>query len=194
MNIGIIGGSFDPIHYGHIGMAMACLKSKMIDKVLLMPNGNPPHKDNCTPIYHRIEMVKRAIKAYNNIYLEDFEENNKEPNYTIDTFKILKIKYHPNNVFLIMGFDSFRNLYTWKDYKELISLAKFLILDRENGSIDEFIKLKNLYECEAFLVPMEKINISSSDIRSRYKNGTDCEGLIPNEVIDYIKSEGVYND
>ena len=192
MRIGILGGTFSPVHFGHIKMAEAVLESKVVDKVLFMVAGNAPHKKIETASgRHRYNMVKLICDG------ERFDcsdvELNKETNYTFDTLTEISAQNPENEYYFITGADMFLSLPKWYRADELMEKFKFIAIDREGS----FAKKKEQFEKVCFLADATVLNIKTPDIsstmvRQLIKNGGDVSGLIPKVVEDYIKENGLY--
>lgn len=180
--IGIFGGTFNPIHIGHLKMAEAAKKEYKLSCVYFIPCGVPPHKSNTKtcrgmsllPAKLRYEMVKKAIKGKKYFKILDIEIKKKTPAYTIDTIMSLK---GINNVkpYFLIGADEFENLKTWKGANNLANLVTFLVLPRPLKNI-KAPKIKNL---KWFLVHTKPINISSTQIREKIKKGESIRKFIP---------------
>ena len=192
MKIGIFGGTFSPVHYGHIMMAEEIVKSKIVDQVLFMVAGNPPHKKQATAEgKHRFNMVKLVCDG-NKLDCSDLELN-KQTNYTFDTLTELSAKNPENEYHFIMGADMFLSLPKWYRAEELMAKFKFIAIDRE-GSFEE---KKEQFEKVCSLADVTFLNIktpeiSSTMVRDLIKTGGDVSNLIPKAVEDYIKENGLY--
>ena len=173
---GIFGGTFNPVHIGHIKMAEAARKEYKLSKIYFIPCGVPPHsKVSLLPAKLRYEMVKKSIKGNKYFKILDIEIKKKRPAYTIETIKELYDKKHSvlstqySVLYFLIGADEFENLKTWKKCKELAKLVTFLVLPRPSKNI-KAPKIKNL---KWHLVHTKPVNISSSEIRERIKKKKD---------------------
>ena len=128
MKIGIMGGSFDPIHSGHIDMAEKCKKEFGLDKIMFLPSGDPPHKNNITPKEIRIEMVSAAIKNIDGFFLSRIEIDRRGKTYTYDT--ALELKETDDEYYFIIGGDSLNNLHNWFMAEELFKIMRFVVVDK----------------------------------------------------------------
>lgn len=194
--IAIFGGSFNPIHLGHLAVAEYTLKSCELKKIIFLPNANPPHKinDDIIPANHRFNMVALAIKDNEFYEISDYEMNKSEPSYTIDTIRHFK-KAYDADIFFIIGADSLYTLNKWKSYKELIKECSFIVADRNCGKGNNLSK--EIYEHEKKggriePVKMPKIDITSTLIRDKLLKGEDIKGYVPEAVKDYITKNGLY--
>ena len=194
--IGVFGGSFNPIHSGHLAVAQHALESCGMSKIIFLPNANPPHKinDNILCASHRFNMVSLAIKGNDNFEISDYEMNKQGPSYTIDTIRHFK-KIYNAEIFFIIGADSLYTLNKWKSYKELVKECSFIVADRNctQGSnllreICEHEKKGGRIE----LIKMPKIDITSTFIRDKLLKGENIKGYVPEAVRNYITQNGLY--
>jgi len=183
--IGIFGGSFNPIHMGHIKMANLAIKKLDLDRLYIVPLGIPSHRgsNNLVSGYDRMNMIKLICLKYKKFYPCDYEINSKEVSYTYDT--LLKIiEKHPNSpIYEIIGEDSAEYLTSWKNYEEMIHLCKFVFFKRKGYSSNA----DGLLTIEAPL-----FNISSTLIREKIKNNESLENYLTPEVEKYIKKNKLY--
>lgn len=199
-NIGIMGGTFNPIHNGHILLAKKAYAQFSLDKILFIPAGNPPHKDNAGIIdgRHRLNMVKSAISGIDYFECLDIELAKKTKSYSYETLASLKEMYPDTNLFFIMGADSLFQFESWKNPEEIVKLAT-LVVARRNGinitSFENQIKrLSKKYSCEILTVDMEDTPISSSDIRMMVANLEPICDIVPSKVCEYILLNDLYRD
>src|SRR5690554_814577 len=132
--IGILGGTFDPIHYGHLISAQWSMESFSLDRILFIPTGSPPHKQEKEVLSadHRYQMILLAIKDHPHFQISTIELTRKDPSYTIDTIRELQNKYdNDTQLFFITGADSILELHTWKRYEELLDSCCFIATTRE---------------------------------------------------------------
>lgn len=194
--IAIFGGSFNPIHFGHLAVAEYALESCGLKKIIFLPNANPPHKrnDDIIPANHRFNMVYLAIKDNELYEISDYEMNKSKPSYTIDTIRHFK-KAYDADVFFIIGADSLYTLNKWKSYEKLIKECSFIVADRNCNEGNNLSK--EIYEHQKKggrieLVKMPKIDITSTLIRDKLLKGEDIKGYVPEAVKDYITKNGLY--
>lgn len=180
MKIAIIGGSFDPIHYGHIAMAQTALQQLQCEQVWFMPTQYTPLKDReLTPSVYRTEMVKRVCAMDTRFHLCTLEMERNGKSYTIDTVKELKMKYPEDEFYWLIGNDQLEQFDEWKEPDKLVQLCHFVCIDR-NG------KLSNTpYDIERIHMPI--MPVSSSDIRKGNKLN-----YLPPEVLDYMYEKRLY--
>ncbi|HAS80334.1 MAG TPA: nicotinate (nicotinamide) nucleotide adenylyltransferase [Fusobacteriaceae bacterium] len=183
--IGIFGGSFNPIHMGHIKMANLAVKKLDLDRLYIVPLGIPSHRCNNNFIsgYHRMSMIKLICLKNKKLYPCDYEISSRKVSYTYDT--LLKIvKRHPDSlIYEIIGEDSAEYLTSWKNYEEMIELCKFV-----------FFKRKGYRSTTDGLLTIESplFNISSTLIREKIKNNESLKNYITPEVEKYIKKYRLY--
>ncbi|CAC9449675.1 Nicotinate-nucleotide adenylyltransferase (EC [uncultured Gammaproteobacteria bacterium] len=177
--IGFFGGSFDPIHYGHLKTAHAIKKELALSQLFLMPCKAPVHKDVLEfSNKQRLEMLNLALIEFNDLKIDTREIDRQTPSYTIDTLKYIKEDYPNKKIFLIIGQDSFNTLETWKDYQQFGNYAQLVVLPR---TADTQKIHTGIYFAKTPLV-----DISSTQIRSKIRNQQDLSGLLPENIIEYI--------
>lgn len=193
--IGILGGTFDPIHLGHIELARAALNEYNLDKVLVMTGGMPPHKrGKITDATERHEMTKLALKGEQKIIPYDYEVAKTEYSYTAKTLTELK-KLHPDwEIYFIIGEDSLRDLPQWYEPETVVKNCILLVYPRDNNS--DFEKLiaerKEQFGTDIRPITAQIVDVSSTDIRNRVKNGQPIENMVEGSVAAFIKEKGLY--
>jgi nicotinate-nucleotide adenylyltransferase len=200
--IGYFGGSFDPIHLGHLHLAIEMAERHNLDEVFFCPTSQSPHKKENPPIAskdHRRAMTTAAISPLPQFTLIDLELQKSMPSFTIETIQTLletdiKNKAKKRTYFLILGEDSLQQLHTWKHIDELLTLVQPLIGSREKISFEKPKAMSPaLFKMiEKGLTPMPIMEISSTAIRERIKNGLYCGHLLPAKVWDYIQQHQLY--
>jgi len=185
MKIGIFGGSFDPVHKGHISLANKSLKQLKLDYLFFVPAYSVPYKSKkLTAAFHRKKMLRLAIKGRSKLLISDFELNLKKKTYTYQTLEHFRKKYRRADVYLIIGSDSVLDFKNWKKYKNILSNSKVVFAER-NG-----YKAKNK---KGFIKLQGNIaDISSTDIRKQLRKGLSIKGLVPLPVELYINKNGLY--
>ncbi|MBF0570782.1 MAG: nicotinate-nucleotide adenylyltransferase [Candidatus Omnitrophica bacterium] len=186
--IGILGGSFDPIHFGHLLMAQSAVEALKLEEVFFVPTNSSPFKvKRCLPLAsQRLTMVKEAIKGNSAFKLYDGELRRGKVSYTVDTLRELKVKFPKSKFYLLMGADNLRTFHRWKDPQGILSLASLVILNRpgfDNNYPKRWPYLK---------INMPAVDISSSDIRLRLKHKKSIWYLTPKAVIRYITRHRLY--
>lgn len=177
--IGLLGGTFDPVHKGHIHIANQVMQAAQLDEVWLIPSGNPPHRK--PPLFSardRLKMCELAANENPRINVCDIESNKTTPCYTIDTVKALQAQYPHTEFFWIIGIDAFFKIESWHNWDELLSIIHFLVVNR-----DSFDGPKELDNKSASLVAIPDCPISGTKIRSDFARYWDD---LPLSVRDYI--------
>lgn len=197
--VGIMGGTFNPVHKGHLALAQAAREQFVLDKVIFIPSGQPPHKasGDVAAKEARFEMVKLAIKGKKNYSVSRIELDRPGYSYAVDTFKALKRKCGGRcKLFYIMGLDSISEILNWKKPLELFELCEFIVGTRPGTKIRTFKRLVKFpplqKEVDKIHLIELKEDISSSDIRARMAKGRSVKALLPSVVENYIREEGLY--
>ncbi|WP_242491872.1 nicotinate-nucleotide adenylyltransferase [Miniphocaeibacter massiliensis] len=195
-NIAIMGGTFNPIHIGHLAIAQEALEFKKLDRIIFMPAGTPPHKDREIVSSHkRFEMVKISTSNNDNFEISDFEINKKSRSYSFETVKYLKSLYGIEEIYFIMGEDSLMSIESWYKYKEFLSETKILVARRSYKNIEllrEKIVELNLKGYNIEEIPTSFLDISSTNIRERFRNGQNPRYYLEYNTFRYIEKEGLY--
>lgn len=188
-NIGLLFGSFNPIHNGHITLATFILKHKPLDEIWFVVSPLSPFKKSKILLdkNDRLDMVKVAIKPFKKFFVSDIEFKMKTPNYTIDTLYEIKKKYPEDSFSLIIGEDNLENFKNWKDSNLIIENFKIYVYPRNFSKSKLNLNFNTLYKINA-----PTINISSTDIREFIKKNEDIDGLLSPEVLDQIKKKKFY--
>lgn len=186
MRLGIFGGSFDPIHIGHLIIAEYAREYMKLDKVIFIPVGEPSHRENnLLSAEKRLEMVKLAIKHNEYFEVSDIEIKAEGKNYTYDTLLEIKKKYSGASIYQIIGEDSADYLHKWKNYEELLKNCSFLVFKREGY---EYIPKHE----KIILMDSPKISLSATLIRNRILENKSVKYMLPNEVEAFINLYGYY--
>lgn len=198
MKIGIVGGSFDPIHHGHLIMAEHVRIKKQLDKVIFIPTGNAPHKKYKNSGETRLAMVELAISNNDCFIACDIDIKKSYVTYTIDTMKELKFKYPKCDFYFIIGLDNLFDLETWNEIENLGDYTKFLVSQRnyenhlDKNAIEKCHELRKKYNLEIEIVDTPIVEISSSDIRKRIQENLSIKYLTTEKVIEYIEDKRLY--
>ena len=195
MKIGILGGTFNPIHMGHLMIAEHIRQEKNFDKILFIPTGDPPHKEVEVPGKKRAEMLRLAIKDNKHFEMSSLEVNREGITYTVDTLRELKNIY--DEIYYIVGSDTIFQFRTWKNFKKVAEMTKFIYMLRPGGEDDNVLFDEIRFLRENFNVKIEQIEgpmlyLSSTYLRERIKSGKSIKYLVPDSVIKYINDEGLY--
>lgn len=197
--IGISGGTFNPIHIGHLIIAEIARDRFGLDKVLFVPSGMPPHKNLSNVAYaeHRFDMVQKAVKS--NPYFIDsrIEVDRGGYTYTVDTLKKLREIYgNSASLYYIIGADVLNDLLTWKNHEEVFEICEFIAVLRPGNDVQAFKNqmeyLKNSHFAKIHYIDAPLIDISSTGIRDSVKEGRSIKYLVPEAVEEYIKLNRLY--
>ena len=187
MKIGILGGTFNPVHIGHLILAEEAREKLGLDKVIFVPTYLPPHKDNSdiAPAPERLSMVKLAIKDNRNFSVSDIEIKRDGRSYTIDTIKEFKTRYPKDELYFIIGSDLLKYLAEWKDLDEIIKMVNFIVATRPGYPLEKipaYIKT----------MPIRAVDVSAFEIRSCVKENKSFRYLVPEAVYNFIRKKGLY--
>ena len=194
--IGLLGGTFDPPHLGHVALAATAWEQLALDVVLFLPVGDPPHKQEqvVTAVSHRINMVQAAIAGHPHYTLDESDIHRPRPHSTVTLLPLLRQQYPDADFWLIIGADSLRDLPTWHDPNEIVAQCRLAVLARPSVVLDwERLQtaVSGLQTAVDFLDPPH-FRISSTDIRQRVRAGADICELVETAVYDYIYDHNLY--
>ena len=187
MNIGVLGGTFDPPHDAHLSIAERSIQQFTLDKVIFIPSGNPWQKKDTTSYSHRYEMTKILIKDFGYFEISDIENSEKNPSYTFETLN--KLNHPKEKLYFILGSDAAINIKTWKNYKLLPNLTNFLIALRSEDNIDV---LDHNFPFNYEIISGEKLDLSSSNFRNKLKKKNTEVSDLPSRILNYIKENNLY--
>ena len=195
--IGVLGGTFDPIHYGHLAAAEEARVRVDLEKVLFVVAGLPPHKldEEVTPVEHRLAMVQLGIASNPDFELSRVDVDRSGPSYTVDTLSILHAEWgQGTEVFFILGIDSLLEVPTWHQPERLIKLCRLVAVARPGFEVD-MSKLENSVpgiSSRVEIIDMPEVDISSSDLQRRVKEGLPIRYQVPESVERYIREHRLY--
>ena len=198
MRIGLLGGTFDPLHAGHIFIAEEARIRLSLERVLFIPAGNPWLKvdHHITPAEIRVEMVRLAIAKHAHFMLCTVEVERGGPTYTIDTLDELRDNLGEHEYYLILGRDSFTDLPLWKEAERLVKMCRLVVVPRVGTNLPELSdvaeRIEGLSRENVVTLDSPMIGISSSGIRERVSRGLPIDYLVPGEVEKYIIAHGLY--
>jgi nicotinate-nucleotide adenylyltransferase len=186
--VGIFGGSFDPIHFGHIHLITELSKNPNFDQLVVVPSGQPWQKNPVASKLQRFEMTQLALQDLP-VLVSDVEISREGNSYAIDTVVEVKKEYDPCQIIWIAGSDVLPNLKTWHQIEKLAQMVEFLIVKRPNSKVDtaevpSFIKFTE--------IEIEALDISATKVRCAIAAQSDTSKLIPAKVAEFIKSKGLY--
>ena len=194
--LGILGGTFDPPHLGHLWLAEAAQDQLKLDCVVFLPVGQPVHKERrqITAVSHRLTMVETAIADNDNFLLDDLDANRPPPHTTISVLPLIQAKYQPENAWLIAGSDSLQQLPTWEQPQKLIELCQLAVLPRR-GIVFDWSQLEQHIpgiRRSVDLLIGPTMDISATSIREWARNGRSLRYLVPQAVYNYIQRHNLY--
>lgn len=210
--IGLLGGTFDPVHNGHLQLGQIVLDRGELERVLFIPAAHPPHKNGSKVSggSHRLKMLRLALADKDGLELSDIEMGRGGMSYTIDTLKELRRAYESETAcHFIIGSDAFAEIETWYRWRELLVSINFIVAVRPGFSVKEIERLiaRNGFQPESekhdrwinprhgnevFFLADKTVDISSTDIRTRISRGVNWKHMVPEIVADYIGANGLY--
>jgi nicotinate-nucleotide adenylyltransferase len=210
--LGILGGTFDPIHLGHLRTAVEIGQEMDLEKVYLVPSASPPHKtvEPVTPFQHRLAMARLALGDSSFLEVLDLEGKRPGLSYSIETLKEIHNIFSPDpELYFILGVDAFQEIRTWKEYRHLFDYSHFVIIRRPVSQPDKIdflltntgLDIRKTKRPDVFTAPSGKtltfmsptrMDISSTGIRKSIRNGKSIRFLVPDQVRNYIITKGLY--
>ena len=195
--IGILGGTFNPIHLGHLMIAEMALEAFNLNRVIFVPAKEPPHKEaDVIEAKYRLEMVHAAVLDNPNFLVSDVEMKREGKSYTIDTVRYFYNTYGPTTeFFFIAGTDTIQNLPTWKYIEELLDMCEFIGAIRPGATEDigEIIEWFGQRGSRIHILEVPEIKLSATDLRYRLRQGLSTRYMLPRLVYQYIKRHKIYN-
>ena len=212
--IGVYGGTFDPVHLGHLVPAVRALDTFLFDALVFVPAARPPHKQGepLTPFSHRFAMLALATQPYERLLVSDLELEGAGPAYTVDTLRRFRDRHGGDELYFIMGSDSFSQIGTWHHWEELVGLAHLVVLHRATVWGDELrgrvpaalhdrlrvvqpfadVPVPGRGERLVYLLDHEPFPVSATHLRERLRQGLTIRELVPPEVFRYIVKYRLY--
>lgn len=214
MKTGILGGTFNPIHLAHLRIAEEVYRACKLDRVLFIPAAEPPHKEVSGEISfaHRLAMVEAAIKDYPAFQASDLELQRSGKSFSVDTLEILRQEDPQGERYFIIGLDSYRDIASWKDFSRLFGLSHLVVTTRPGVVIkdpleplpvamhkdfcydEEAKKIRHKSGNHLIFLQETRLDISSTQIRKRIRQGQPIEHLVPHAVAAYIEENGLYKE
>jgi nicotinate-nucleotide adenylyltransferase len=206
--IGILGGTFDPVHIGHLRSALEVAEFMRLDELRLLPNARPPHRD--TPqvsAQDRLAMVRSAVQGVERLSVDDRELARDKPSYTIDTLESIRAQLHVHDqLFLVLGWDAFCGLPSWHRWEELLQHCHILVLQRPDADVEPPDALRNLLAARSESDPtamsgpaghisfvwQTPLAVSATQIRQLLASGKSARFLVPDAVLAYIEAHDLY--
>jgi nicotinate-nucleotide adenylyltransferase len=197
--IGVLGGTFNPIHHGHLIAAREAMGSLGVDRLLIMPNARSPLRmeEELAPAEVRLEMVRLAVEGEPGLEACDVETSRKGISYLVDSLQIVQERYPTADLCFLMGVDSLSTFERWREVERIVDLARVCVMPRPgaDGKIELSALEARCPELTDRLTLMEegpRIDISATDIRERVKSGRSIRYLVPDQVGEYIRENSVY--
>ncbi|MEY8352110.1 nicotinate-nucleotide adenylyltransferase [Lachnospiraceae bacterium 54-53] len=199
--IGIMGGTFDPIHNGHLMLGRQAYNEYGLDEVWYMPSGHPPHKKNrsVSKPAMRLEMTRLAVKDHENFFCSDFEVRRNGNTYTAQTLRLLRDSYPRHTFYFIIGADSLYEIESWYEPDEVMAQAVILTAHREYEEADrtmdcQIAYLSAKYDADIRILHCKEMDISSAGLRQMTARGQSIEAFVPREVMTYISAHSLYQE
>jgi nicotinate-nucleotide adenylyltransferase len=198
MDIGVLGGTFDPVHVGHLKIADEAIRRLDLKRILFMPAGEPWLKaeKEVTPSLHREKMLELAIEGYPHFGISTIELERPGATYTVETLEVLRESLgRTTGIFLLMGWDNLLQLPQWKRPVELVQLCRIIAFTRSGMGVPDLGMLEEKVpgiKRNTIILKIPPIDISSSDIRDRIHKGLPVKDLVPGDVEKYIRNNGLY--
>tara|TARA_R110002012_G_scaffold131858_1_gene284724 strand:- start:5120 stop:5761 length:642 start_codon:yes stop_codon:yes gene_type:complete len=207
--IGLLGGTFDPVHFGHLRSAIEVRERLQLDELRLIPSARPPHREvPGASADQRLAMVQLAVGKGGGLQVDDRELCREKPSYTLDTLESLRAELGSEvALFMVLGWDAFCGLPSWHRWQELLSLAHIVVLQRPDydvdvpevlkdllaaRSVDDPQRLANVSAGHIFCLSQTPLAISATHIRGLVASGASPRFLLPDAVLDYIETKGLY--
>jgi nicotinate (nicotinamide) nucleotide adenylyltransferase/ribosome silencing factor RsfS/YbeB/iojap len=212
--IGLFGGTFNPIHWGHVKAAESVQQIFSLDRILFIPSYIPPHKGSAdvASAAHRLKMVELALAPFEDFLPSSLEIGEKGTSYSIVTLNKIKRMFPQTEVFFLLGIDAFLEIETWKDYEDVLEQCSFIVMSRPGFRLDEakeilpgkytrrMVEVSGSFDLDSerssdhaiYLLSIKTLDVSSSEVRERIKTGRPVEGLVPESVKNYIKEKRLY--
>lgn len=205
--IGVFGGTFDPVHIGHLRTALEVADALALSEVRMIPSAHPPHRNAAESSRHRAQMLRLALAGQDRLRFDDHELLRAGPSYMVDTLGELRAQAPDRPLVLILGVDAFAGLPSWKSWQQIFELAHIAVMTRPGhppdypGSLTVEIAQRQVCEIDDLadddagriaMVSVTQLPISSTGIRQLILSGRDPRFLLPAAVLDYIQSQGLY--
>lgn len=197
MRLGVFGGSFDPVHFGHLRMAEEARTQAGLDRVLFIPTQVSPFKvgRQVTPGELRVQMLHIAVEDNPAFAVSDVEVARPGPSYTVETLRLLREQHPAAELLFLTGTDAVRDLPKWREPEEILSLARFLVAGRPGVDRAEVLHaLPDTWEERISFIEMQELDISSTYLRERIREGRSVRYLLPRAVEEFIAAHGLYRE
>ena len=185
--IGVLGGTFDPPHLGHLLVASDVHAALRLDRLLLVPSASPPHKQGKVraPAEKRLEMMRAAVAGDDRFEVDDLELRRPGASYSVDTLRELRERYPDAELYFVVGMDQLKEFHTWREPEEVARLARLVGVSRHGETPDPSGPV-------AVPVEVTRIDLSATDIRDRIQAGQPIRYFVPDPVLEIIERDGLY--
>lgn len=194
--LGVLGGSFNPIHLGHVALAQQARQQMGLDEVVLIPTGTPPHKpEGLAPAADRLAMASLAVAGHPHLRVSDMEVNRQGVSYTVDTLRELSAQQPDTALSLIIGADSLLDLKGWRTPEVILGMASLIVWHRPGYKPQAVEACAGFWQAQGARIAMLSLtgpDLSSTQIRSRLSQGQPVDGLVPPQVAAYLGEKGLY--
>ena len=197
--VAIMGGAFDPPHYGHLVTAQTVYDNFDVDKVIIMPLGDAPHKNmSSTTAKERYEMAKAAVADNPAFEVSSMEIEREGKTYTVDTLSEIKKNNPEIEIYFVMGADEITAVESWKQPERLLKMCSFIAVTRpgfDNETVEKKVEgLKRKYGCNIYFLEVPSLDISSTELREKIRHGKNVKYLVPKETEKYIADHDLYKE
>lgn len=201
MRMGVFGGTFDPVHCGHLIMAEQCREQARLDQVRFIPAARPPHKAErvLTPFHHRVEMLYLAVAGHPAFCVDELEKDRPGPSYTVQTLEEIHAREPGAELFLVIGADCLPDLPGWYEPRRILELAHLLVVPRPGWAMQTVDELRQAVQVPAAqrvgyqIISMPQVEIASRDVRQRVAEGRSVRFLVPRAVECYMDTHRLYS-
>jgi nicotinate-nucleotide adenylyltransferase len=194
--IGLLGGTFDPVHIAHLHIAACAMHDLHLDEVRFVPAGSPPHKPNqpVTPAHHRLQMLEMATEGVAGFRVDPVDLGEQEPSYTSDLLARIRELHPDEGLWFIIGGDSLRDFPSWHEPDRILQLARLAVAERPGVDTGEALRdpAMPVLATRTDLFSSVPVNLSSTVIRERLALGQPVDWLVPPAVLAYIQAHGLY--
>mgnify|MGYP006276248297 CR=1 FL=1 len=186
MKVGLLGGSFNPLHLGHIAIAKKAFLELDLDKVWFLPAGNPPHKtqEGMIDFKTRLKLISESLSSFNHFEVSALDNRKNNFSYSLELIKRLKSTYPDYHFFFLIGEDNVNDLKNWYKYRELLEEVQFVVFTRPGSDKKKWEELDYLDKLK--FIRMKPFNVSSTKIKKRWKEGKSIKSLVPQPIYQYL--------
>lgn len=193
MRIGILGGTFDPVHIGHLLVARDAAERLKLDRVLFLLAARPPHKRCVLPYAQRRRLLRRALRGHPAFVLSEIESQRPGPSYTVESLARLRAQYPDDRLFLLLGADQYRELCTWRHPERLGDFARLVVMTRPGARENQgTAHNRTIPDFPAQILPVRQVEIGSTEIRRRLAQALPVTDMVPDCVLELIVKDNLY--